>query len=104
MAYDNVRTHKKSGFHSFSKNHIFGKTTRCDQIGLSFFRVKLPQGLYGRDTYSTKLCNSSTATPMFCYIFQVMKFGTNSENRKSGCDCELQDNDVIFIWRKRSEM
>ena len=32
MAYENIKSHKKAGFHSLYKKHIFGKTTEGVQI------------------------------------------------------------------------
>ena len=32
MAYENIKSHRKPGFHSLSKKHIFGKTALVIQI------------------------------------------------------------------------
>ena len=41
MAYENIKSHIKPGFHSLSKKHIFGKTAVGIQIDPpSSFRVK----------------------------------------------------------------
>ena len=40
VAYDNTKSHKKSGFHSFSRKHIFRKTT-VEGGGFSILRVNI---------------------------------------------------------------
>ena len=41
MTYNNVKSHKKAGFHSLSRKHIFGKTIGRGQIDTpSLLRVK----------------------------------------------------------------
>ena len=32
VAYENIKSHKKAGFHALSIKHIFGKTTGASQI------------------------------------------------------------------------
>ena len=51
---------------------------------------------YGKDTRSTGLCNISATAPRICDKFQEVCFRTNSENRVSGYNCELKDNDIVF--------
>ena len=40
VAYDNIKSHKKTEFHLLSRKHIFEKTTGGDKLTSSFFRVK----------------------------------------------------------------
>ena len=40
VTYDNIKSHKKPGFHLFSEKNIFGKTTGGgDKLSPSHFRV-----------------------------------------------------------------
>ena len=41
VAYDNIKSHKKAGFHSLSRKHIFGKTQERD-LSLQALLLKIP--------------------------------------------------------------
>ena len=60
------------------------------------------QEYYRRDARNTGLCNISATSLRICDKFQEVCFRTNSENRVSGYDCELKDNDIVFTSRKVS--
>ena len=55
---------------------------------------------YRRDARNTGPCNISATSLRIWDKFQEVCFRTNSENRVSGYDYELKDNDTVFTSRK----
>ena len=80
VAYDNIKSHKKTGFHSLSRKHIFGETTGV---------VKLtPPVFLGLKVLVKGLCPEffSCSSWEVCKVLQSKFFSSQLRKTASGTD------------------